>query len=341
MRTVVFDRDVAELDIKPIALIDEYRRLLESESRDLARLPSHDVPCPGCRSTLHAEAFARFGFAYRRCADCATLFVSPRPDQEAFDHFYRHGRAAAFWRERIQTETAESRRIKIVRPRARWLLDVIDKHRPEAARAVCVGDHYRMLIEELRHLEPNLFPVTVASATADFEFNGSDLPGVHLHTGPVDNAFDESEELVLLFDVIDRVADPEQFFRRIARCLIPGGIVLASTTLISGFDLQVLWDRSPGIYPPERLNLFSVEGIQALFARHGLDALEISTPGTFDVEIVRRFVREMPDVEWPPFIRYLMEHRGDDTRHELQGFLQRHLLSSFGRFALKKPALAQ
>lgn len=340
MRTVVFDRDVAELDIKPESLLGEYRRLLEAESRDLVTQALTDVACPGCRSERHNSAFDKFGFTYRRCPDCETVFVSPRPVQEALDGFYRHGRAAAYWRQRIQKETADSRRMKIVRPRARWILDVIDKHRPSAANAVSVGYHHQLLMEEIRRLEPELFSVTVASAIADLEFQGKNLPGVRLHTGPLAAAFEGPADVILLLDIIDRVADPEAFFRLIAEHLIPGGIVLANTTLISGFDLQVLGERSPSIYPPERLNLFSVEGMQKLFARHGFQVLEFSTPGTFDVEIVRRHVLETPDADWPPFIRYLMRHRDDDTRHDLQGYLQRHLLSSFGRFALKRPDTA-
>jgi len=118
--------------------------------------------------------------------------------------------------------------------------------------------------------------------------------------------------------------------------LTPGGLLLGSTTLISGFDLQVLWDRSDSIYPPERLNLLSTEGLTALSERHGFEALEFSTPGTFDVEIVQRAIRANPEFPWPRFIRYLIENRDENALVELQEYLQKNRLSSFARIVFRK-----
>ena len=116
------------------------------------------------------------------------------------------------------------------------------------------------------------------------------------------------------------------------------GLLLATTTLISGFDLQVLWDRSNSIFPPDRLNLLSVEGLTKLLERHGLNLLEFSTPGMFDVEIVRRAILSDPDADWPRFIRYLVEKRDENAFDALQEYLQRFRLSSFARVVGRKPA---
>ena len=118
--------------------------------------------------------------------------------------------------------------------------------------------------------------------------------------------------------------------------MTPDGLVLGTATLISGFDLQVLWDRSETIYPPERLNLLSVEGLTMLFERHGFEMLEFSTPGAFDVEIVQRAIQAEPARSWPRFIRYLLEQRDEEARGALQRYLQEFRLSSFGRFVLRR-----
>ena len=60
---------------------------------------------------------------------------------------------------------------------------------------------------------------------------------------------------------------------------------------MSGFDLQVLWERSTAILPPDKLNLLSAEGWVSRFAAPTWDMLEFSTPGMFDVENVRRATR--------------------------------------------------
>jgi hypothetical protein len=80
----------------------------------------------------------------------------------------------------------------------------------------------------------------------------------------------------------------------------------------------------------------TVEGLSALFLRHGFEPLEFSTPGMFDVEEVQRVVREHPEATWPRFVHYLVENRGEEVLGALQEFLQRFRLSSFARLVLRR-----
>ena len=102
-------------------------------------------------------------------------------------------------------------------------------------------------------------------------------------------------------------------------------------------DIKVRWEIS-GVYPPERLNLLSVEGLTLLFERHGFEALEFSTPGVLDVESVRREMQIHPGGDLPRLITYLIKNRGEEAMEALQEFLQRFRLSSFGRIVLRKKA---
>jgi len=337
MKTVVLDRDLVEMEVKPHHLLAEYRRLLAQGVEERLCRQLAECPCPGCRGDRHTPAFPRSGLEYRQCLDCHSLFVSPRPSEEALSSFYRDAEAIHYWRREILPATREARRTKLFRPRAQWLLDVVDEYRPEARRALAAGYHNDLLLEELHHLEQELFEVVVTNAAADIEFAGQQLPGVRIQPtplagltalGPVD--------LFMAFDILDRCADLEALFAAARTVLAPGGLLLGTTTLGSGFDVQVLWDRAPGVYPPERLNLLTVEGLSALFARHGFEALEFSTPGMFDAEEVQRIVREHPEANWPRFIRYMVENRGEETLGALQEFLQRFRLSSFARLVLRR-----
>ena len=335
MRTVVFDRDMIEISIKPTALLDEYRKLLAEDSRELLKGALTNIPCPGCLGKEREQAFNKEGYTYWRCLNCESIYVSPRPGQEDLDRFYRQGRASQYWRERILQETIDVRRRKIIRPRARWVLDALDKYLPFARNGVAVGYHNQLLISELKLLEHELFPLKVISPIADEEFSELKLDGITIHTGPIDEALGEDDtDVFMFFDSIDRMADPDTLFQIAARRLVSKGLVLGNAVLASGFDIQNLWERAPSVYPPERLNLFSVEGLEALFERHDFRTMEFSTPGTFDVEIVRRYVQDHPELEWPRFMRYLVHHRDDNAMHQLQNYLQQHLLSSFGRFAV-------
>ena len=337
MKTVVLDRDVVEMEVKPHALLAEYRRLLAREVEEGLSRGLSECACPGCRSARSNQAFSRFGLGYRQCAVCHSLFVSPRPTEEALVSFYRDSEAIRYWRQEILPATRETRRTKLFRPRAQWLLDVVDEYRPQARQALAVGYHNDLLIEELLNLEEHLFQVVVTNPVADIEFAGRQLPGVQIHPTPLAGVAKMGPvDLFMAFDILDRCADLEALFAAARAALAPGGLLLGTTTLGSGFDVQILWERAPGIYPPERLNLLTVEGLTALFERHGFEPLEFSTPGMFDAEEVQRAVREQPEADWPRFIRYLVENRGEETLSALQEFLQRFRLSSFARLVLRR-----
>ena len=339
MKTIVLERDVSELAIKPHKMLDEYRRLIEQEIETWMAAPNQlaSCVCPGCLSDESDIAFEKSGLIYRQCRSCMTVYVSPRPSGKLLVDFYRNSRSSGFWRERILPETREMRREKIFRPRTQWLLQVVDQYRPEARLGIIVGYHNDLLVQELRHQEEHLFRIIVTNPIADIEFAEKDLPAVEIRPTPLDTLPSLGPaDVFLAFDILDRCDDANALFAAAKATLAPGGLLLASTTLISGFDLQVLWDRSEGIYPPERLNLFSTEGLTALFKRHGFQALEFSTPGRFDVEVVQRAIRANPDGPWPRFVRYLIEHRDEDALSALQGYLQRYRLSSFGRIVLRK-----
>lgn len=337
MKAVVLDRDILELEIKPHAMLDEYRQLIAQEVKARLAAPTELTPCvcPGCQSDASSVAFEKLGLTYLQCDRCKTVYVSPRPSEEALIDFYRNSKSSRYWRERILPETRETRREKLFRPRAQWLLNVVDQYRPEARLGIIVGHHNDLLIEELARQEKHLFQTLVTNPVADIEFAGMDLPGVTIRPTPV-NALASlgPVDVFLAFDILDRCADVDALFAAARATLAPGGLLLATTTLISGFDLQVLWDRSGSIYPPDRLNLHSVEGLTALFERHGFEALEFSTPGMFDVEIVQRAIRADPEGDWPRFIRYLIENRDEDALSALQEYLQKYRLSSFARIVL-------
>jgi hypothetical protein len=337
MKTVVLDRDMIEMEVRPHVLLAEYRRLLAQGVAEMLLLGLKDCICPGCGGTEKSLAFSRFGMNYCQCPVCHSLFVSPRPTEAALISFYRESEAARFWRQELLPATREARRAKLFQPRAQWLLDAVDEFRPQARRALAVGYHNELLLEELLAQEQQLFEIVVANPVADIEFAGRMLERVCFIPTPMHAVAELGQvDLFLAFDILDRCPDLEALFVAARSVLLPGGLLLGTTILGSGFDIQVLWERAEGIHPPERLNLLTVEGMNLLFERHGFEVLEFSTPGMFDAEEVQRAVREQPGADWPRFIRYLAENRGEEALGALQEFLQRFRLSSFARIVLRR-----
>jgi hypothetical protein len=339
MKTVVLDQQVLEWEVKPQAMLDEYRQLLAEEVTTWFSDPHRlsKCSCPGCQSDRSNVAFEKFGFTYHHCVQCKSLYVSPRPSEEALVDFYMNSKSSRFWQERILKETKETRRAKLFKPRAQWVLDIVDQYRPDARLGIVIGYHNDLLIEELMLQDKRLFELIVTNPIADIEFKDLTLSGVTIRPTPTGQLIScGPADILFAFDIFDRCTDVDALFAAARSILTANGLILASTTMISGFDLQMLWDRSESIYPPDRLNLFSTEGLSAAFERHGFEALEFSTPGMFDVEIVQRAIHDAPQDDWPRFIRYLVENRSEDALRSFQEYLQKYRLSSFGRIALRR-----
>lgn len=292
MKTVVSLQDLLEFEIRPTPLLSEYHRLTEAEVRAWDRTAFVDVACQACGEGASTPAFERFGLAYRECAACHSVYLSPRPDVATLARHARASSAAAFWRDRLLPETEEARREKIIVPRTEWVNDALAEYAPGARRV----------------LDLSPYELPEPSARVD---------------------------VVTAFDVLDRAADVPALVRAARAALEPGGLLFATTPSVSGFELQVLWERARTVAPPEKINLPSVRGLLALFG-DGWEIVELSTPGMFDVETVRRAVEADPDAGWPRFVRTLVRDTDEQRRLEFQEYLQRARLASFARLIARR-----
>ena len=337
MKTVVSLQELVDFEIRPGALLSEYHeRTRESLAAVTAAAESLvEVSCPGCTGAESDAAFDRFGLTYRLCRACGTLFVSPRPSEAALASYYRSSAPAIFWRERIQVETRDVRLEKLVEPRAEWVLEALAEYAPSARIGIDVSPYGGALLERLLRQGGAVDRLTAAHPAADLDVNG-EVTGLRVRPGEV--AALEAvgpADFVMAFDAVDGAADVQQLVHAVHAALRPGGLFLLTATSISGFDLQVLWDRSATITPPDKLNLLSLDGLRNLF-RVGWEIIELSTPGLFDVENVRRAVTADPSAPWPRFIRSLVFQGDAAARAEFQEYLQRHRLTSFARVLVRR-----
>jgi 2-polyprenyl-3-methyl-5-hydroxy-6-metoxy-1,4-benzoquinol methylase len=266
-----------------------------------------------------------------------TLFVSPRPTEAMINSFYRDSDSSRFWAERFFPETAQARRIKIFRPRARLAARLIRKYKvPAPAVLADVGAGFGIFLEEARRtgifegligIEPSR---DLAACCRKKAFTVVEKPMEEIGADEV------RASVACSFEVLEHLFDPERFIGSIARMLRPGGLLIFTTLTISGLDLQVLWERSKSISPPHHINFLSIEGLKRLIARCGMDEVEISTPGKLDVDIIRNMMMESEGVKVPRFIEYMIKHRDPETAARFQRFLQANNLSSHARVIARK-----
>lgn len=336
MKTVVSVHPFVEQDIRPGELVARYRELsAEDVATRLLPAAALVTGCPACGAPEGQRSFVKLGLTYRHCPVCASLYVSPRPGATAVAEHYRSSRAATYWRRTVLTATAHSRHANVVVPHAQWILNTLAEERAHARVALDVSTYGGALLEAL--VAQSELTFIAAGPTADLDADAGSR--VHLAAGPFERIAGLGPvDLVTAFEVFDRAVDPRQLADLAHAVLRPGGLLFLTAPASTGFDLQVLWDRSPLIAPPDRMNLFSIDGLMRLFSGPRWDVRELSTPGMFDAEIVRRAIEYEPNGEWPRFARTLLCGADERTLAAFQEFLQAHRLASFARVAVRKVA---
>ena len=337
MKNIVVSDEYHAVDLKPSELLNRYIQLTAADVQEFLdhdRL-LQDCACPGCGLSRSRDAFKKFGLSYRECEMCATLYVSPRPTDEVLNQYYTQAKSRMFWRDQLSRVTSQKRREKIIKPRFEWIVDTTKEYLPKAKTWVDINTSQYGYWEEM--LKTKHFAKKIL-LNPHLNLDGwPGDPNVQVITKPWWQVkFDEPVDAVSIFEVADHTADVNALLSRIYAMLKPGGLCFITAILASGFDVQTLWDQSENLYPPDRLNVFSVDGLKVAIKKHHFECLEFSTPGILDVDIVAKAMREKSLADVPRFVRYLIEKSDEEAKGAFQEFLQANLLSSYGRIVIKK-----
>lgn len=319
-----------EDDIRPKPLLDEFFVRLQRDAVRLAARTSEfiEVPCPFCGSAADVGWFDKEGFRYVECAECGSLYASPRPAPALLRQFYETSEAVEFWSAQFYRQTAQARREQMFRPRAARIAALATQY-GLPADAVCadIGAGYGLFALELAALRRFTRIVAVepdARLAAICREQG--FPVVERWIEDLAPG-DVGAHLATAFEVLEHVFDPLAFIRAAANAIVPGGLLFFSTLAASGFDIQTLWEHSRSVSPPQHLNFPSIDGARRLIRRAGLEEVEITTPGELDVDIVRNRLQAHPELPVPRFARTIAA-ADDEARNAFQQVLCQHRLSS-------------
>lgn len=146
----------------------------------------------------------------------------------------------------------------------------------------------------------------------------------------------EPVDVAILFESLDRVDDPAALLKNVHKHLNKGGILFVTALVASGYDMVTLGEKNAYLYPPDRTNCFSLDGLKALLTQSGFELLEVSTPGILDVEVVKAHLKQNPELQLSPFERQIVAAQSEEVQKDFQAFLQKSSLSSFARIAARK-----
>ncbi len=331
MRQVVMFDDVRELELWPSKLFDKYLDLTKKEIKHFfTKDKLVDISCPACDSIDKKQAFQKFGLQYMECKNCKTLFLSPRPNNDLIHKFYKESEAADFWYSELYKTTIKKRTIHQSIPRAMWIANITEEFFQKPEIFVSINTISQSLLEEISRLNlfkrKYLFDPYIKNINTMFEKEGFKI---------LSKSSEINANAASAFGVLDRVFSPKDFLKNARSLLKDNGILFITTSTISGFDLQVLWDKTKSIFPPDHINVISIEGFSYLFEKSGFEIIELSTPGQLDVELVKNAIKNN-NINISRFISYLLNNRDENAHKSFQEFLQRFKLSSHVRIAARK-----
>ena len=292
-----------EEEIRPQKIFDKYLSLAKQDAHTyFNNVERVSGACPACGS-CGGHAFDKNGFSYEVCPDCQTLFVNPRPVASAFFKYYTESPSSKYWASTFYKETAEARREKLWKPKARMILRTLEEYNSARHILVDVGGGFGLFAEEIRSISGRA-PVIIepgpdlAAACRDKSLHVvekflEDVSPGDLPSGP--KAF-------VSFELFEHLHDPSAFLGKLMNLMSRGDLFIFTTLSGAGVDIQALWEDSKSVMPPHHLNFLNPRSVGLLLDRLGLESLSITTPGKLDIDILASNFEAIKDRFWRTLI---------------------------------------
>ena len=302
-------------------------------ARDVARLLRHKmdfvtVPCPACNGREHVMKWQKLELNYCECANCGTIYVSPRPGPAALSDYYSNSELYDYWRRHIFPASETTRRERIFRPRLERVLALCTEHGIKPQSLIEVGPGFGTFCELA--MQSRLFRTVLAIEPTRSLAEACRERGISVIEKPIEEVDlgQHPADVLAGFEVIEHLLDPGNFLKACAKSIRPGGLLVLTCPNGRGFEVEVLGVASDTV-DTEHLNYFNPRSINLLVGSSGFEVLEVSTPGVLDADIVRnKALKGKIDLSRQRFLEIVLLERWNDIGESFQRFLRDSLLSS-------------
>ena len=299
---------VTEEDIRPEVVFNEYLKLTAADTVSyFANVERKEIVCPACGGKGHVWA-EKFGFHYKLCPNCSTIYVSPRPVLNAFNAYYTDSPSTKFWATTFYKVTESARREKLWKPKAQLVKEKIlalNNDKP-IQYIVDIGGGYGVFDEEIKKVldleviivEPSVHLAEICrqkglSVVQKFmeEIQEGDLP--------------EGRKCYVSFELFEHLHDPNIFLTTVFDNMKSDDIFIFTTLSGMGIDIQLLGEHSKALSPPHHLNFLNPKSVSSLLVKNGFEVIEVITPGKLDVDILKKNRGYITDTFWTNLLDYL------------------------------------
>ena len=315
---------------------------LQAYHRDIERLKLVTnqfvhVPCPACGADEPRYAFSKYTFEFQRCGECRMLYMSPRPTPDIMSDYYSNSENYKYWAEYIFPASESARREKLHRPMLEWVIDQCLANGVNGGTLLEIGPGFGTFSELA--LNAGFFERVIAIERTPEMAKACRARGVTIVEKPVEDVTRDEiggVDVVVSFEVIEHLFDPQDFLVGAGKLLNPGGLFILSCPNGEGFDVEILGANSSAV-DSEHVNLFTPASLSLLLERNGFIPLNVMTPGRLDAELVRDAVQEgVCDLTDQPFLQRVLIDEWERLGGPFQSFLAANKLSSHMRLIARK-----
>ncbi len=317
-----------EKDIRDLKILDEYIKLVNTDSKEILDYPDSMVVMDQITWGLgeSEDAFIKNGYIYQKCLQTGTLFVNPRPKLKYLSMLYSDSISSNFWVNEFFLPKIEARRKNIFKPRANY---VSKKFKDiDSMKIADIGAGFGLFIDELQAVNRKKLDI-VAIEPSHSMANICEKKGIKVNRCMLENLVGKTLKFDLMtsFELFEHLFDPLIFLKDCFKLLNVNGYLLLTTLSSNGFDIQTLWEKSNSIFPPQHLNFFNPASIKNILELVGFRKVEISTPGELDIDIVFNSYKS-GNTNIPRFLKTIYNHEDKSVMKKFQNFLKINKLSS-------------
>ena len=322
-----------EIEIRPKQIFNEYLRLAKKDTvRYFSNVKRNRINCPAC-NYIGDHSFKKDGFDYCQCNKCQTLYVSPRPEEDAFLDYYTNSESSIYWATTFYKETEDARREKIWKPKAKIITDALEKQNMIDCQIIDIGGGYGLFAEEIKKISSQFVMVIeptphLAEICRDkgFEVIEKFLESVSVNDVP------EGPKCFVSFELFEHLHSPKLFLQNLNNLMQPNDLFIFTTLSGTGLDIQALWEKSPSVSPPHHLNFFNPNSVKILLEETEYQCVNVNTPGKLDIDILVNNKEHVKNRFWNTFIE-----TSDETQKQIwQEFIAKSGWSSHMMVVCKK-----
>ena len=260
--------------------------------------------CPVCGDSKKRELTPFHDiYGVAECKTCLTQYVDPCPSLEALTYYYNECKSNGLFNDLVRNRHKSGH--NILSDRVNFILKLIQNNFKDrdSINILEIGCGSGIFLSELK----NQCSKTVQDINLIYTGIDIDRTAISKNVDPTLNLIATSAEdfatsseqkfdLVLHFELIEHLQDPHTFMRSVRNLLTENGLQHFLTPNANGFDNRALGYNAfrplaHGIFPPMHLQAFTPQNIMHFAIRSGFQLLQVDTPGEFDVDIVKTFLR--------------------------------------------------